>query len=80
MPSIVGTWKLLHATARDAAGALRPSPYGGKGVRARHESAWSSCLPLEKTVSSWRVFGESGSGLGDVDKAILLRGSPLTGK
>jgi hypothetical protein len=28
MPSIVGTWKLLHATARDAAGAARPSPYG----------------------------------------------------
>jgi len=30
MPSIVGTWKLLHATARDAAGATRPSPYGGQ--------------------------------------------------
>src|SRR5437868_8255970 len=33
MPSIVGTWKLLHATARDAAGAARPSPYGGTGLR-----------------------------------------------
>jgi hypothetical protein len=32
MPSIVGTWKLLHATARDAAGAARPSPYGGKAL------------------------------------------------
>jgi hypothetical protein len=30
MQSIVGTWKLLHATARDAAGAARPLPYGGK--------------------------------------------------
>jgi hypothetical protein len=26
----LGTWKLVHATARDAAGAARPSPYGGK--------------------------------------------------
>jgi hypothetical protein len=26
MQSIVGTWKLLHATARDAAGAARPLP------------------------------------------------------
>jgi hypothetical protein len=32
MPSIVGTWKLLHATARDAAGAAHPSPYGGKAL------------------------------------------------
>jgi Lipocalin-like domain len=32
MPSIVGTWKLLNATARDAAGAVRPPPYGGKGL------------------------------------------------
>jgi len=32
MPSIVGTWKLAHATARDTAGAARPSPYGGKAL------------------------------------------------
>src|ERR1700726_5048577 len=32
MQSIVGTWKLLHATARDAAGAARPLPYGGKAL------------------------------------------------
>jgi hypothetical protein len=32
MPSIVGTWKLLHATARDAAGAAHRSPYGGKAL------------------------------------------------
>ena len=32
MSSIVGTWKLAHATARDAAGATRPSPYGGKAL------------------------------------------------
>src|SRR5215472_7139527 len=32
MPSIVGTWKLVQATARDAAGAARPSPYGGKAL------------------------------------------------
>jgi hypothetical protein len=32
MPSIVGTWKLVHATARNAAGAVRPSPYGGKAL------------------------------------------------
>jgi hypothetical protein len=32
MQSIVGTWKLLHATARDPAGAARPLPYGGKAI------------------------------------------------
>ena len=32
MPSIVGTWKLVHATARDATGATRASPYGGKAL------------------------------------------------
>jgi hypothetical protein len=32
MPSIVGTWKLVHATARDAAGTALPLPYGGKGM------------------------------------------------
>ena len=32
MPSIVGTWKLLHATAQDAAGTARPAPYGGKAL------------------------------------------------
>src|SRR5580704_5800131 len=32
MQSIVGTWKLLHATARDAAGAARPLPHGGKAL------------------------------------------------
>ena len=30
--TIVGTWKLLHATARDAAGVARPLPYGGKAL------------------------------------------------
>jgi Lipocalin-like domain len=32
MQSIVGTWKLLLATARDAAGAARPLPYGGQAL------------------------------------------------
>ena len=32
MPSIVGTWKLARATARDAAGASLPSPYGPKAM------------------------------------------------
>ena len=32
MPSIVGTWKLAHATARDAAGTTLPSPYGPKAM------------------------------------------------
>jgi hypothetical protein len=32
MPSIVGTWKLAHAAARDATGAPLPAPYGGKGI------------------------------------------------
>ena len=32
MPSIVGTWKLLHATAWDATGAALPPPYAGKGI------------------------------------------------
>src|SRR5205823_1817325 len=32
MPSIVGTWKLARAIARDAAGKGLPEPYGGKGI------------------------------------------------
>src|SRR5262245_5922420 len=32
MPSIVGTWKLAHAAARDAAGVALPAPYGGQGI------------------------------------------------
>lgn len=32
MPSIVGTWKLVRATARDASGKELPSPYGPKAM------------------------------------------------
>lgn len=32
MPSIIGTWKLVSATARNASGAALPAPYGGKGM------------------------------------------------
>jgi hypothetical protein len=32
MPSIVGTWKLVEATARDAAGKALATPYGGKAM------------------------------------------------
>ena len=32
MPSIVGTWKLVRATARDAGGTELPSPYGPKAM------------------------------------------------
>ncbi|HJU19149.1 MAG TPA: lipocalin-like domain-containing protein [Stellaceae bacterium] len=32
MPSIVGTWKLVRATARDATGAALPAPYGPKAM------------------------------------------------
>ncbi len=32
MPSIVGTWKLVRATARDASGAPLPTPYGGTAI------------------------------------------------
>jgi hypothetical protein len=32
MPSIVGTWKLVRATARDAAGGELPAPYGGHAM------------------------------------------------
>jgi len=32
MPSIVGTWKLVAAVARDVAGSPLPAPYGGKGI------------------------------------------------
>jgi len=32
MPSLVGTWKLVRATARDGNGAKLPEPYGGKGI------------------------------------------------
>jgi hypothetical protein len=32
MPSIVGTWKLAAATARDASGKALPAPYGGMGM------------------------------------------------
>ena len=30
--SIVGTWKLVRATAKDGDGAAMPEPYGGKGI------------------------------------------------
>jgi hypothetical protein len=32
MVSIVGTWKLVRATAKDGNGAPLPDPYGGKGI------------------------------------------------
>jgi len=32
MSSIVGTWKLVQATARDSDGAALPEPYGGTGI------------------------------------------------
>jgi hypothetical protein len=32
MPSIVGTWKLVRAAAKDANGKPLPEPYGGKGI------------------------------------------------
>ena len=32
MASIVGTWKLVRATARDGDGKPLPEPYGGKGI------------------------------------------------
>src|SRR5712691_11896805 len=32
MQSIVGTWKLARAAARDAAGAALPEPYSGNGI------------------------------------------------
>ena len=30
--SLVGTWKLVRATAHDGNGAALPEPYGGKGI------------------------------------------------
>lgn len=32
MPSIIGTWKLVAAAARDRNGATLPEPYGGQGL------------------------------------------------
>ena len=32
MASIIGTWKLVHATARDSGGTPLPSPYGGRAM------------------------------------------------
>ena len=32
MPSIIGTWKMVGATARDRDGNPLPAPYGGKGM------------------------------------------------
>src|SRR5438445_534961 len=32
MPSSVGTWKMVGATARDRDGKPLPEPYGGKGM------------------------------------------------
>src|SRR5262249_14400968 len=32
MPSIVGTWRLIAAAAKDASGKPLPTPYGGKGM------------------------------------------------
>jgi len=31
-PSIVGTWKLVRASAKDANGNPLPEPYGGQGI------------------------------------------------
>lgn len=31
-PSLIGTWKLVDATSRDAQGAPLPKPYGPKGM------------------------------------------------
>ena len=30
--SIIGTWKLVRATAKDGSGNPMPEPYGGKGI------------------------------------------------
>ena len=32
MPSIIGTWRLVAATAKDANGTPLPPPYGGQGM------------------------------------------------
>jgi hypothetical protein len=32
MPSIVGTWKLVRAAARDSGGNQLPAPYAGHGI------------------------------------------------
>ncbi len=32
MPSIIGTWRMVGATAKDANGQPLPAPYGGKGM------------------------------------------------
>jgi Lipocalin-like domain len=32
MASIIGTWKLVRATARDSDGTPLPSPYGGRAM------------------------------------------------
>jgi hypothetical protein len=32
VPSIIGTWKLVAAAARDRSGNPLPTPYGGKGM------------------------------------------------
>jgi hypothetical protein len=32
MPSIIGTWRLVAAAAKDANGRPLPAPYGGKGM------------------------------------------------
>ena len=32
MPSIIGTWRMVSAAAKDASGRVLPAPYGGKGM------------------------------------------------
>ena len=32
MPSIIGTWRMVAATAKDRDGRPLPAPYGGKGM------------------------------------------------
>jgi Lipocalin-like domain len=32
MPSIIGTWRLVAAAAKDASGKELPPPYGGRGM------------------------------------------------
>ena len=73
MPSIVGTWKLLHATARDSAGTARPAPYGGKALAElrRFEHFWK---PKYLSLLGPTPEGRHYSGVGGTGAAVILGG------
>jgi hypothetical protein len=77
MPSIVGTWKLVSATARDAAGAALSVVCDGRaelpsGVRREYSSHCGACARLVPRVDAASDPSQVG---GDQARGVRLRAS-----